>query len=125
VSLFRFMYSPPDFDAAAVFFAEVVGLDVVASWDDDGRGAIFQAPGAQIEIFAGAPSRDRPHRPATAAEPLPVGLAWEVDDVDGWIAAIAGRGGEVVATATDRPWGMRAATVRGPDGALITGFELL
>lgn len=125
MSLFRFMYSPPDFDAAATFFGEVLDLDVVASWDDDGRGAIFQAPGAQVEIFAGAPSPDRPHRPGSASAPVPLGLGWEVDDVDGWVTSVEARGADVVSPAADRPWGMRAATVRGPDGALVTGFELL
>lgn len=125
MTLFRFMYSPPDFDAAAEFFRDVLGLEVVGAWDDDGRGAIFQAPAAQIEIFAGPPSPDRPHRPASATAPVPVGLAWEVADVDGWVDSLTARGAQIVAPAIDRPWGMRAATVSGPDGVLVTGFELI
>ncbi|MDW3212465.1 MAG: VOC family protein [Ilumatobacteraceae bacterium] len=125
MSLFRVMYSPDDFDAAAHFFQEVLGLGVVGSWDDDGRGAIFQAPAAQIEIFGGPASPERPHRPDPAAGPVPIGLAWEVVDVDGWTETVVARGAELVAPPVDRPWGMRAATVCGPDGLLVTGFELI
>jgi lactoylglutathione lyase len=131
VSLFRAMYAPADFDRAFAFWNDQCGLEVVGSWEDDGRGAIFQAPGAQVEIFGAAPGAgpgladpDRPHRPALLDGPAGVALAWEVDDVDATFAAMIERGAHGVAEPADRPWGMRMATVEGPDGVLVSVFSL-
>jgi lactoylglutathione lyase len=131
MSLFRAMYAPTDFDRAAMFWADQCGLAVVASWDDDGRGAIFQAPGAQVEIFGAAPGAgngasdpERPHRPPRLTGPAGVAMAWEVDDVDATFAAMVERGAHGVAEPADRPWGMRMATVQGPDAVLVSVFSL-
>lgn len=131
MSLFRAMYAPADFDRAVSFWADQCGLAVVASWDDDGRGAIFQAPGAQVEIFGAAPGTgnssvdaERPHRPPRLTGPAGVALAWEVDDVDATYAAMVARGAQGVAEPADRPWGMRMATVEGPDAVLVSVFSL-
>lgn len=131
MSLFRAMYAPSDFDRAVTFWAHQCGLAMVASWDDDGRGAIFQAPGAQVEIFGPASGSDssaadpeRPHRPPRLTGPAGVAMAWEVDDVDATFAAMVDRGATGVAEPADRPWGMRMATVRGPDAVLVSVFAL-
>lgn len=131
MSVFRAMYAPADFDRAARFWGDQCGLAVVDSWDDDGRGAIFQAPGAQIEIFGSAPDApvgvvdpERPHRPPRLTGPAGVAMAWEVDDVDAVFVAMVERGVDPVAEPADRPWGMRMATVGGPDDVLVSVFSL-
>ncbi len=131
MTLFRTMYTPSDFDAAQTFWSDICGLDVVASWDDDsGRGAVFQAPGSQIEIFGShepepEPRPDHPHQPRRLTGALGAGVAWEVDDVDGVVAAMVERGASVHAEPADRPWGMRMATVVGPDEALVSVFTMI
>lgn len=130
MTLFRCMYAPVDFDAARAFFGHALALEVVAEWDDDGRGAIFQAPGAQVELFESAPIRDsaaddeRPHRPTPSADEPAMAMAWEVDDVDAAVAAIRERGGVVRSEPADRPWGMRMATIAGPDGVRVSLFRV-
>ncbi|MGB0112964.1 MAG: VOC family protein [Ilumatobacteraceae bacterium] len=126
MTLLRVMFSPTDFGEAVRFFTEIVELDLVASWDDDGRGAIFQAPGAQIELFGSGPAdADHPHRPAQPTGSLDVGVAWEVDDVDATATRIIARGAAMISPPTDRPWGMRSTTIAGPDGLLVTLFQLI
>lgn len=128
MSLFRTMYTPSDFDAAHDFWSGVCDLGVVTSWDDEtGRGAIFQAPGAQIEIFGTrapepGPRADHPHQPARLTGALGAGVAWEVADVDATFDTMAARGVTVLAEPTDRPWGMRMATVAGPDDVIVSVF---
>ncbi len=131
MTLFRTMYTPSDFDAAHAFWSDVCALGVVASWDDDsGRGAVFQAPGSQIEIFGARPPEpeprpDHPHQPRRLTGALGAGVAWEVDDVDATFLAMVAKGATAVAEPTDRPWGMRMATIAGPDEVLVSVFASL
>ncbi len=111
---FRFLYTARDYEAAVAFYTETLGLPVVTSWDDDGRGTIVAATeGGEIEIFAGDDSTEPPRG---------VALAWEVDDVDATHRVLSERGVEFVTPPTDRPWGHRNATLVAPDGLTITLF---
>lgn len=123
---FRVLLQPSDFAATVSFLSESMELPVVASWTDDGLGAILQSPsGAQIEVFgvgggADPDPADRPHRPPVAQHGIPIGLVWEVADVDDWERRLIERGVEIVSRPADQPWGFRSLSVRGPDGLLVT-----
>lgn len=129
MAVFRFMYRPQDFEGAVAFYGDTLGLGIVDQWDDDGRGIIFQAPGAQVELFGtgsdGSDSTPRPHRPASPDGSLAAGLAWQIDDADAEHDRLVGLGVPVVAEPENQPWGMRNFTVTGPDGVLITLFQML
>jgi hypothetical protein len=107
----------------------VIGLDLVSSWDDDGRGAIFAAGPGRIELFSDpdppAVLLDRPHRPVAVAGELPVSIAWEVDDVDQSVATWEHNGATIRSAPTDTPWQTRMVVVSGPDGLLLCPFSLL
>lgn len=113
---FRFLFTAADYDEVVGFYRDTMGLDVVRSWDDDGRGTILAASGTgQIEIFDG-PS------PADLGE---VQLAWEVDDIDGTHQRLTESGVGCDVAPTDRPWGHRNASYRAPQGLTITLFTVI
>jgi len=114
---FRFLFTAQDYQRTVDFYTKTLGLRVVESWDDHGRGTIVAAADGQIEIFgdtgAGAP------RVSGAA------LVWEVADVDAEIDRLRIIGVEIVDPPSDRPWGLRTASFDDPDGLRITLFTVL
>jgi catechol 2,3-dioxygenase-like lactoylglutathione lyase family enzyme len=115
---FRFVYTARNYDVTTGFYRDTLGLDVVTSWDEHGRGCIFAAAGGgQIEVFEHVDD-----------SPLPrfdgMKLAWEVSDVDTEHARLAAAGVEVLDPPTDRPWGHRNAAFAAPDGLVIVLFTV-
>ncbi len=117
MSEFRVLFTAADYDTTVAFFTETMGLPVLRSWDDNGRGTIISAAGeGQIEIFAGDES---------SANLRGAALAWQVDDVDQRCARLEAAGVEFVAPPADQPWGHRNATFTGPEGLTITLFTVI
>lgn len=115
---FRFVFTASDFDRSVSFYRDVLRLPVVASWDENGRGIIFNAAGTgSIEIL---------EQVGTGAAPVPSGmkLSWEIDDIDAEIGRLADAGVAVVEPPSDRPWGHRNATIHDPDGLVISLFTV-
>ncbi|MFQ5556365.1 MAG: VOC family protein [Acidimicrobiales bacterium] len=113
---FRVVFTARDYEAAVGFFADTMGLYVLRSFDQEGRGTILLAADGQIEVLAhdgeGAPDPVRGAR-----------LAWEVDDADAEHERLRDAGVEVVQAPTVQPWGHKSFVVRGPDGWLITLYQ--
>jgi catechol 2,3-dioxygenase-like lactoylglutathione lyase family enzyme len=114
-----------DFEKAAALYGEALGLRVVKEWDEPhGKGAIFAAGTATIEIL------DRPQAEyideVEAGERVsgPVRLALGVADVEGVSRSLHGRGAEVVAAPVKTPWGDYNQRLRTPDGMQLTLFEM-
>lgn len=114
---FRFLFTAQDYERTVAFYTEALGLPVVASWDDHGRGTIVAAADGEIEIF-GHDGPGEPPRVNGAA------IAWEVDDVDVEIDRLRSSGVAVVKDPADRPWGHRSAVIEDPDGLRITLFTV-
>jgi catechol 2,3-dioxygenase-like lactoylglutathione lyase family enzyme len=92
-----------DDPAAAGFYADVLGLEVVM---DQGWIVTYADPGnpaAQLSVM----SRD-------ATAPVAPEVSVEVDDVDAAHAAAVAAGHEIVHPLTDEPWGVRRFFVREP-----------
>ncbi|MDH3753122.1 MAG: VOC family protein [Acidimicrobiia bacterium] len=114
---FRFLFTAHDYEGTVAFYTTTLGLPVVHSWDDDGRGTIVTAAGSgQIEIFDGD---------ADAAPPAGVALAWEVEDIDAEYAALSARGVEFLGPPQDQPFGHRNATFSAPENLTITLFTVI
>jgi lactoylglutathione lyase len=112
-----------DYEQAVAFYRDVLGLPVRMSWDEpEGKGTILEAGRATLELL----SRDQ----AELIDRLEVGrrvagpvrLALEVSDSGSTAEALVAGGGELVAPATETPWGDRNARVRAPDGMQLTLF---
>jgi catechol 2,3-dioxygenase-like lactoylglutathione lyase family enzyme len=116
VSEFRVLFTAADYDDTVAFFTDSMGLGVLRSWDDHGRGTIISAAGeGQIEIFAGD---------ATSSTMSGAALAWQVDDIDESCARLEAAGVDFVSLPTDQPWGHRNATLTGPENLTITLFTI-
>lgn len=117
------MYRPRDFEATVAFLREVIELEVVSAWDDDGRGVIFAVGSGRLELFwdpdPQAARAARAHRPVGSLDQLPISIAWQVDDVDETVARWHANGATVTSAPGDTPWNTRMAVVAGPDGLLL------
>lgn len=116
VSEFRVLFTAADYDNTVAFFTDTMGLPMLRSWDDHGRGTIISAAGeGQIEVFDGDPS---------GANMDGAVLAWQVDDVDERCARLEAAGVDIASPPTDQSWGHRNATFSGPEGLTITLFTV-
>lgn len=115
---FRVVFTAVDYEATVGFFTDVMGLEVLRSFEDGGKGTILLAADGQIEVFSAETSDG-------AAGVSGVALAWEVADADAEHARIEARGGLVHGEPAVKPWGHKNFVVAGPDGWLITLFEVV
>ena len=115
---FRVAFISSDYEATVGFFTEVMGLDVLRSFEDGGRGTIVLAGSGQIEIFAPEVGWGSPG--VTGAT-----LAWEVDEVDAEHARLVAAGAGIEAEPTMKPWGHKSFVVDGPDGWSITLYQIV
>jgi catechol 2,3-dioxygenase-like lactoylglutathione lyase family enzyme len=114
---FRFLFTAQDYERAVAFYAKTLALPVVESWDGDSRGTIVAAAGGQIEILDGA----SPGAPRVGG----AAIAWEVADLDAEIDRLRIAGVKIFDPPTDRPWGLRTASIEDPDGLRVTLFTFL
>ena len=104
-----------DLDAAKRFYRDVFGLPV--TFEDD-ASAVFSFGNTIINLLKAteAPELIAPatvaHREAGSRFQVTV----EVDDVDEVCAELATRGVALLNGPMDRPWGVRTACFRDPDG---------
>jgi tRNA(Arg) A34 adenosine deaminase TadA/catechol 2,3-dioxygenase-like lactoylglutathione lyase family enzyme len=113
-----------DYERAVAFYRDVLGLPVRLAWDEPtGKGAILEAGAATLELLSAdqAETIDRVEVGERVAGP--VRLALEVEDSGRTAAELAAGGGELVAPATETPWGDVNARVRAPDGMQLTLFS--
>ncbi len=115
---FRVAWVAHDYDATVAFFRDTMGLEVLRSFEEGGRGTILLAADGQIEVFAA----DDP-----GASPGITGatLAWEVSDADVAHAEVTGRGAVALNEPTMKVWGHKSFAVEGPDGWTITLYEIV
>jgi lactoylglutathione lyase len=112
-----------DYPAAVAFYRDALGLPVRLAWDEpEGSGTILDAGRATLELLSTDQAEliDRVEVGRRVAGP--VRLALEVEDSARTAAGLTAAGAELVAPATETPWGDRNARVRAPDGMQLTLF---
>ena len=116
VEQFVFVITSRSFAASSAFYAEVIGLELVEEWTEQGHGAVFSAGGpARVEII------DVPDDPTVAASDATfIGL--QVADIDPVHARAMAGGHEIVREPAERPWGGRGFVVRDPNGVAINVY---
>ena len=70
---FRVVFTASDYDRTVGFFRDVMGLEILVSFEVGGRGTILLAADGQIEIFAN--DSEEAVAPVSGAA-----MAWEVPD---------------------------------------------
>jgi catechol 2,3-dioxygenase-like lactoylglutathione lyase family enzyme len=120
----RFVLVVDDYDAAAVLFRDVLGLEVRMDLDGQGgRGLILEIPAATLELV------DAEHE--RMVDELEVGrpigsrirIAVGVDELAEAATAVAGAGARAEAPPVETPWGDRNQRFRIADGLQLTLFQ--
>ena len=109
----RVLVTPVGFDACARFWIEVVGLEILETFEDGSGVLLALGNGALLEL-----AREG------GADPGGARLALEVDDALAWYRRLS-EAGAAVGDPAVQPWGHHSFTVRDPGGMLVTLFEVL
>ena len=114
---FRVVYSPRDYEAAAAFYRDGLGLPVDHEWDFGGgdRGVVFVAGGGMVELIGLMPGQEY-------VRPQGLGLLIQVEDADRWFKLAGERALNVVQEPTTFPWGHRIVRLADPDGIIVSLF---
>jgi len=113
-----------DFERLLKFYADGLGLEPSAFWQNDGgHAALLDLGHASLEIFDEAQ--------AQAIDQIEVGrrvagavrFALRVPDVDAALKRLLDRGAVLVHGPILTPWGDRNARVQDPDGLQLTLFQ--
>ena len=112
----RFLFTSNTYEETVAFYTESMGLPVVHSWTDHGRGTIVATAGAsQIEIFEGE-----------TCDPLSnVARAWEVVDVTARYTNLVAAGVPFDAPPVVQPWGHLNCMLDAPHDLKITLFTVV
>ena len=113
---FRFLFTSNRFEDTVTFYTETMGLPIVHSWTDHGRGMIVGANGdSQIEISEGQ-----------RCDPLGnVALAWEVVDVAALYTTLVAAGVPFDGPPVVQPRGHLNCTLDAPHGLSIMLFTVV
>jgi lactoylglutathione lyase len=123
VAQLRVALTTDDFERAVAFYRDGLGLDPGELWTDNGRGQMFLAGRATLEIF------DPDY--AAGVDQLEVGervsgqirFAVEVPDVHAALERALQHGATLVHEPVLTPWNDLNARVRSPEGLQITLFQ--
>lgn len=124
VNQFRVALTTEDFDWAVSFYRDGLGLEPGELWTDNGRGQMFFAGRATLEIF------DPDY--ANGVDQLEVGervsgqirFAFEVPDVHQAMESALEYGATLVHEPVLTPWNDLNVRLRSPEGLQITLFQV-
>jgi lactoylglutathione lyase len=119
----RVVLTVANFDEAAAFYREAVGLRQLADWSSEsGRAVLLEAGRATLELLdeAQAAVVDEVEAGGRVSGRVRLGLA--VPDSEETARRLVGAGAEEVAPPVMTPWGDRNARVKTPDGMQLTLF---
>ena len=122
---FRVALTAADFDRLAAFYRDGLGLEPGEIWTDNGRGQIFNAGRATLEVL------DPVH--SAAVDQFEVGqrvsgqirFAFEVPDVMAALERAVRYGATLVHEPVLTPWNHLNARIQSPDGLQITLFQVI
>ncbi len=122
----RMVVAVDDFDGVIEFYRDTVGLSVQSEWSrDDGRGILFDAGRAVLEIFDRKQQESNDILEAGQVVGGDVRMALKVDDVDASFQRNVVAGAPLMAHPLDAPWGHRIARLKTPHGMQLTLFSEL
>lgn len=125
VSEFRVAITVDEWQQMVAFYRDGLGLDPGDLWTDNGRGQMFLAGRASLEIF------DADY--AAHVDELEVGqrvsgrirFAFQVDDVEATLQRALAHGARLVREPTLTPWHDLNARIQAPGGQQITLFQVM
>jgi catechol 2,3-dioxygenase-like lactoylglutathione lyase family enzyme len=104
-----------DLATTKAFYAEVFGLPLIHEDDDS---VVFDFGNAVVNLLRSPAATELidPATPGGQGDGPRLQLTLEVADVDAISAELTARGVELLNGPMDRPWGIRTASFRDPDG---------
>lgn len=123
INEFRVALTVTEFERAVAFYRDGLGLEPGELWTDNGRGQMFLAGRASLEIF------DPEY--AAGIDQLEVGqrvsgrirFAIQVDDVHAAVQRALAHGATLVHEPTLTPWNDLNARIQSPAGQQITLYQ--
>lgn len=121
---FRVSLTVDDFEKAASFYQNVLGLQIANDWSTPkGRCIVLSVDKATIELID--------HNQASYIDDVEVGrrvsgqvrFAFRFSDVESAVGQAKVNGAEIVHEPVETPWKDLNARVQGPDGMQMTFFE--
>jgi len=120
----RTVIAVDDFDGVIGFYRDTVGLTVQTEWNgDNGRGVLFDAGRAVLEIFDRKQQESNDILEAGRLVGGDVRIALKVDDVDDSFHRLVVAGAPLMSHPLDAPWGHRIARLTTPHGMQLTLFS--
>jgi NAD(P)-dependent dehydrogenase (short-subunit alcohol dehydrogenase family) len=124
ISEVRVALTVDDFDGTTALYADALGLSAIEGWDElEGRGAIFAAGRATIEVVDRAQAELIDQVEAGERVSGPVRLALRVPDVEAAASSLSEHGAETLSGPVSTPWGDFNQRLRTPEGLQITLFQ--
>jgi catechol 2,3-dioxygenase-like lactoylglutathione lyase family enzyme len=122
----RLALTVEDYDAALVFYRDVLGLPVLETWEaPDGQAVILDAGRATLELLSDGQAAEVDRLEVGARVAGPVRIALEVEDSARTAAELETAGAERLGGPVETPWRHRNVRLRAPDGMQLTLFTLL
>ena len=116
---FRVALYPSSLARSRAFYADVLGFDVIDSWDrPDSQGVLLDSGPGVVELLSPPPT-DGPTRGSGIA------ISIETDDAQQKWDAMGAYVGARIPSPTVQPWGHRSFSVSDPDGVSVTFFEVI
>lgn len=125
VSEFRVAITVEAWERAVAFYRDGLGLDPGELWTENGRGQMFLAGRASLEIFdddyaAGVDELEVGQRVSG-----PIRFAFQVDDVRAAVKRAIEYGASLVHEPTLTPWNDLNARIQSPEGQQITLYQVM
>lgn len=121
----RVAITTSEFERLKQFYCDGLGLEIAASWQNDGGNAVLLDLGhAALEIFD--------ERQAQVVDDLEAGsrvsgqirFALQVPDLTSAMERLLTHGAALVHPPVETPWGDRNVRLRDPDGMQVTLFQV-
>ncbi|HSR20057.1 MAG TPA: VOC family protein [Anaerolineales bacterium] len=121
----RVAITTSEFERLKQFYCDGLGLEIAASWQNDGGNAVLLDLGhAALEIFD--------ERQAQVVDDLEAGsrvsgqirFALQVPDLTSAMERLLAHGAALVHPPVETPWGDRNVRLRDPDGMQVTLFQV-
>ena len=123
VAEFRVALTTDDFDKAVAFYRDGLGLDPGDLWTDNGRGQMFRAGQATLEIFDPAYASGIDQIEAGERVSGQIRFAFRVPDIHIAMERALQYGATLVHEPVLTPWNDLNVRLRSPEGLQITLFQ--
>lgn len=123
IKSFRIVLTTADFDRAVTFYRDGLGLDPRDLWTEHGRGQLFGAGAAALEIFDPAYAASVDQIEAGERVSGQIRFAFEVPDIHTAMERALQYGATLVHKPVLTPWQDLNVRLRSPEGLQITLFQ--